>query len=160
MTSMQTTRTRVEHDKRRKVWGGAFNDSITRGYEERVAIYLDQLIERIGAAEGRPVDMTELFHQFSFDVMGDLAFGASFNMLRSEGNHWAIKLLRRGMAPLGLMFPTWCFRLLLAVPGATGDWFAFRDYCCGLLEERMKVGLHSPLCCSLKVRVEADDGMT
>ena len=139
MTSMQTTRKRSEHDKRRRIWGGAFNDTILRGYEERIAICQDQLIKIVSASDEKPIDVTELYHQFSFDVMGDLSFGASFNMLSSSGNHWAIKLLRRGMIPLGLMFPTWCFRLLLAIPGATGDWFAFKDYCCQLLDNRLKV---------------------
>ena len=31
MTSMHTTRKRAEHDRRRRVWGNAFNDSIMRG---------------------------------------------------------------------------------------------------------------------------------
>ena len=143
MTSMQTTRKRAEHDKRRRMWGGAFNDTIIRGYEGRVAVYQNQLIEMISASNEAPINVTELYHQFSFDVMGDLSFGTSFNMLQSSGNHWAIKLLRRGMKPLGLMFPTWCFRLLLAIPGATGDWFAFKDYCCQLLDERLKVSVYS-----------------
>ena len=57
-------------------------------------------------------------------------------VLQSSGNHWAIKLLRKGMEPLGLMFPAWCFRLLLAIPGATGDWYAFKDYVsCDLMVE-------------------------
>lgn len=141
MTSMQTTRKRVEHDKRRKVWGGAFNDTILRGYEDRIAIYQKEMHTKISSYGSKAINVTELYHQFSFDVMGDLSFGASFNMLKSGGDHGPIKLLRRGMAPLGLMFPTWCFRLLLAIPGATGDWFAFKDYCCELLDKRLKVSI-------------------
>ena len=41
MTSMQTTRQRAEHDKRRRIWGGAFNDTIIKEYEGRIAIYQD-----------------------------------------------------------------------------------------------------------------------
>lgn len=139
MISMQTTRERAEHDQRRRVWGAAFSDTALKDYEGRTAIYQDQLIQRIVASEEIPIDVTELYHQFSFDVMGDLAFGESFDMLVNNGNHWAIKLLRRGMAPLGLLFPTWCFRLLLSIPGATGDWFAFIHYCCQLLDKRLLV---------------------
>lgn len=141
MTSMQTTRSRAEHDQRRRNWGGAFNDTILLSYEQRVAIYQEKLLDVIASAGNRPINTTELFHQFAFDLMGDLSFGYSFNMLQSQGNHWAIRLLRRGMAPLGLMFPTWCFRLLLSIPGATGDWFAFKDYCCKLLDDRLKVSV-------------------
>ena len=140
MTSMQTTQRRAEHDARRKVWGAAFNDTILKEYEARIKVYQDQLIGRVVQSTGHPINVTELYHQFGFDVMGDLSFGESFDMLKSSGNHWAIKLLRRGMAPLGLMFPTWCFRLLLSVPGATGDWFAFKNYCCDLVKKRLTVG--------------------
>ncbi|KAG8528870.1 uncharacterized protein KY384_006559 [Bacidia gigantensis] len=100
MTSMQTTRKRAEHDKRRRVWGRAFND--LRGYEERVTIFQDQLLAIISAADRKPVNITELYHQFSFDVMGDLAFGASFNMLQSS------------------------------------------DYCCELLDKRLKTKVNTP----------------
>ena len=146
MTSMQTTRIRAEHDKRRKVWGGAFSDTMLRGYEERVVLYQNKILAQMSDSNGKSINVTEMFHQYSFDVMGDVSFGTSFNMLQSGGNHWAIKLLRRGMEPLGLMFPTWCFRLLLAIPGATGDWFAFKDYCCQLLDDRMKVSRPSRSC--------------
>ena len=150
MTSMQTTRSRVEHDKRRRIWGSAFNDTILRSYEGRVAIHQEQMLSRIASSEGKPINITELFHQLLFDVMGDLSFGISFNMLESQGHHWAIRLLRRGMQPLGLMFPAWCFRLLLSIPGATGDWFAFKDYCCQLLDDRFKVSKCCFISSSLK----------
>ena len=139
LTSMQTSRKRIEHDKRRRIWGGAFNDTILRGYEERIAFYQDQLLAKIAASNEEPINVTELYKHFTFDIMGDLAFGTSFNMLKSSEKHWAIRLLQKGMEPLGLMLPTWCFRLLLHIPGATGDWFAFQDYCCQRLDERIEV---------------------
>ena len=129
LTSMQTSRKRIEHDKRRRIWGGAFNDTILRGCEERIALLQDQLIAMIPASHEEPVNVTQLYNRLSFDVMADLAFGTSFNMLQNSEKHWAIKLLHKGVEPLGLTLPTWCFRLLLAIPGATGDWFAFQDYC-------------------------------
>ena len=139
MVSMHTTRDRPEHDKRRRIWVPAFNDSMLHGYEDRIAIYQDQLIAHISNMGGKAVNVSELLNLYSFDIMGDLAFGTSFNMLQSNQKHWAVKLLHRGMRPLGLMLPTWCFRLLLAIPGAAGDWFAFKNYCCQRLDERMKV---------------------
>ena len=140
MISMQTTRNRPEHDKRRRIWAPAFNDTMLHGYEKRIAIYQDQLITHISDLGGKPVNVTELFNLYSFDVMGDLAFGASFNMLQNSGKHRAVKLLQKAMEPLGLMLPTWCFRLLLAIPGATGDWFAFKNFCCQRLDQRLNVG--------------------
>lgn len=139
MVSMQTTRDRSEHDKRRRIWVPAFNDTMLHGYENRITIYQDQLITHISDLGGKAINVSELLNLYSFDVMGDLAFGTSFNMLRNNEKHWAVKLLHRGMMPLGLMLPTWCFRLLLAIPGAAGDWFVFKNYCCQRLDERMNV---------------------
>lgn len=145
LLSMQTTRKRSEHDERRRVWGAAFNDTILRAYEDRIASYQDQLIAHISDLNGQPVNVSEMFSLYSFDVMGDLAFGTSFNMLRNNEQHWAVQLLHKGMEPLRLMLPTWCFRLLLAIPGATGEWHMFKDYCCQRLDERLKVGRRAPI---------------
>ena len=139
MISMQTTRKRAEHDARRRLWGRAFNDSILQTYETRIAVYQDQLISRIEDLKGAEVNVTDLFQLYGFDAMGDLAFGTSFEMLLNDRQHWAVELLHWGIIPLRFMFPTWLFRVLLAVPGATGDWFAFKNYCCQRLEERMNV---------------------
>ena len=138
--SMQTSRKRTEHDQRRRIWGGAFNDTILKGYEERIAVYQDQLIAHLAALDRKPVNVTELFGLYGFDVMGDLAFGSSFNMLKNNERHWAIKLLHKGMEPLSLVFPAWCFRLLLEIPGANGDWFRFKTYCNQRLDESLHVG--------------------
>lgn len=139
--SMQTTRKRDEHTQRRRIWAGAFSDTMLRGYEARIKIYKDQLLTRVSTMNEEPINATEIFNQYTFDITGDLAFGVSFRMLQSDENHWAIRLLRKGMEPLGLLLPMWCFRLLLHIPGASKDWLAFKDYCSQKLDERMKVGL-------------------
>lgn len=54
--------------------------------------------------------------------MGDLGFGESFNMLKSGEEHWAIALLNAGMDPMGLWFPIWFFRAIIAIPGAATDY--------------------------------------
>ena len=141
LVSMQTTRRRAEHDKRRRVWGAAFNDKLLGQYEERIKIFQDQLTSRISTAKGESINAANLFNEFSFDVMGDLAFGTTFNMLKDNKTHSAIKLLHKGMEPLAFQFPIWLFRLLLAIPGAMNDWLAFKDYCCEVLDDRMKVKL-------------------
>ncbi|KAL8798491.1 MAG: hypothetical protein Q9182_006614 [Xanthomendoza sp. 2 TL-2023] len=136
---LQTTRDRQVHDKRRRIWGPAFSDAAVRGYEARIKKYQDRLVANIAERRDIPIDARELFELYNFDVMGDLAFGESFDMLQNTKQHWAIQLLHRGLEPLGLMFPMWCFRLLLAIPGATGDWFAFQDFCCQKLDKRIRV---------------------
>lgn len=71
--------------------------------------------------------------------MGDLAFGKDFGMLEQSEVHWAIKLLNEGMDPMGLQFPRWFFRLVLAIPGAAKGYWQFIDFCTKALENRIAV---------------------
>lgn len=70
--------------------------------------------------------------------MGDLGFGSAFNMLEKGEVHWAIKLLNEGMDPLGFMFPTWFFRMLLLIPGLAAGHFKFVAFCNQQIDDRIK----------------------
>ena len=83
--------------------------------------------------------MTKWFNLYSFDVMGDLAFGRSFKMLESGERHWALQLLSEGMDPVGFNFPTWFFRLLVSVPGLAAGYYKFIHFCSQQLDDRMKI---------------------
>ena len=141
LTSMHTTRDRGMHDRRRKVWAPAFSDRALRGYEVRIQRYNDLLLAKLQheGEGGREVDASEVFNQYSFDVMGDLAFGRSFGMLESGETHWAIKLLSAGMDPLGFSFPPWLFRAIVAIPGATKEYWRFIEFCSKEMGRRIGV---------------------
>lgn len=40
---------------------------------------------------GKPINATNILNLYSFDTMGDLAFGKDFGMLESGEVHWAIR---------------------------------------------------------------------
>ena len=96
-------------------------------------------MNHISGLDGQAINVTKWFNLYSFDVMGDLAFGKPFDMLEAGGEHWAIKLLNAGLEPLAFAFPVWFFRVLTAVPGLTKDWWRFIDFCAKSMEQRMKV---------------------
>jgi tryprostatin B 6-hydroxylase len=145
MTSMQTVRQRAAHDQRRRIWSTVFGEKALRGYEDRMRVYRDKLVAQIDASRGQPVNITKWFNLYSFDVMGDLAFATSFNMLDANEEHWAIKLLNEGVTPLGWMFPMWFFRVMTAIPGLSSDWWKFIGYCSKKLEQRINVRLQKSL---------------
>lgn len=81
--------------------------------------YVDELIAQLDNLADRPVNASLWFNFYSFDVMGDLAFGKSFDMLRSGEKHFALKLLQDGMRPVGILTPIpWILPILLSIPGA------------------------------------------
>ena len=140
LTSMHTTRDRKFHDERRRIWSNAFNPMVIRNYEKRINRYQDQLIDYLSARDGQTLEVREVVNLYAFDVMGDLAFGASFRMLEKGDTHWAIRIMQEGTKPVGLQLPDWLVRLLLITPGAMKDFYRFVRDCQERLETRMKVG--------------------
>ncbi|RYC59712.1 hypothetical protein CHU98_g6501 [Xylaria longipes] len=139
MVSLHTTRDDALHSKRRRLWSTAFGDKNLRDYEERIARYRALLVKAIEDSDDRAIDICKWFRLYNFDVMGDLAFGDSFEMLKASKEHFAVRLLNSGLDPLSFKLPVWLFRLLVAIPGATKDWWGFIQYCTSQLDKRMHV---------------------
>ena len=138
VTSMHSTRSRAVHDQRRHIWSAAFSDKALRGYEIRIRKFQDQLVEQISGFNAQPFDAFQWIMYFAYDVMGDQAFGASFEMLGSGKEHWVMKLMKDAMLPVAFKPPIWIFRLLLAIPGLSKDLWRFQDYCGQKLKARMQ----------------------
>ncbi|CAJ2501230.1 Uu.00g040830.m01.CDS01 [Anthostomella pinea] len=138
MVSLQTTRDNALHGRRRRLWSSAFGERNLRDYEKRTSHYRELLINAIEKSESRPMDVAKWFNLFTFDVMGDLAFGNSFQMLETSKEHRAIKLLNSGLTGLGFKLPMWFFRVMIGIPGLARDWWGFMKYCVQQLENRMK----------------------
>jgi tryprostatin B 6-hydroxylase len=100
--------------------------------------------------------------------MGDLAFGKSFDMLKKDEEHWAIALMNTGLEALAFLFPTWLFRVLIAIPGLLKDHARIVEFCNNQLDERIKVGnpisIVSLFCCgnanSNQTKVDTPDIMS
>lgn len=136
---MQTTRHRPTHDRRRRIWSVAFSDKAIRSHEKRIQVYQDRLMAQILASSGRAVNVAKWFSLYSFDVMGELAFGASFKVLESKGQHWAVKLWSEAFGMLAYILPAWFFRIVVSLPKVSGDWWKFLEYCNQKLYEKMNV---------------------
>ena len=138
LTSLQMTRDKTGHAVRRKVWNPAFSEKAIRGYDQRIRGYQDRLVSKLAEKEGEPVNVTDWLMWYSFDVMGDMAFGKPFNMLENSKNHWAIDLSNLGIKPMSLILPMWMFRVFLAIPGLSRHWHAYFDFCTNRFLERMQ----------------------
>ncbi|KAL2848581.1 cytochrome P450 [Aspergillus pseudoustus] len=135
--SMHTARSRAEHDRRRRVWSPAFSDKALRGYEQRIKVYNQALIQQLEGLSGKPVDISKWFNFWSFDVMGDLAFGQSFKMLHEAKGHWAVDLLDKQQEGAGFGLPCWAARALMAIPGARKAYYTFLRFCAEQIETRI-----------------------
>lgn len=112
------TRHDAVHAVRRRVWSRGFGERALRGYEDRIAAYVQLFLARIADSSSserqEAVDVARLTEHFSFDVLGDLALGRAFGMLR-DGGHPAVEQLVRGMEIMALRLPMWLLRLAVDV---------------------------------------------
>lgn len=115
-----------------------------RSYEGRVLKYARSLVDHLSEFAGKPVNATEWLAFFGFDVMGDLAFGKSFDMLESGEKHFALKLMAQGQAALGFLGSVpWAPPILKRIPGLMKNMKIWIKWCSQQVEERRKVSVTS-----------------
>ena len=75
----------IEHGKRKRFLSHAFSSKALSDHVPTIQYYSDLFVERMREHGTRPggMNMTEWFNWFTFDVIGDLAFGESFHCLES-----------------------------------------------------------------------------
>ncbi|KAL3478339.1 cytochrome P450 monooxygenase [Aspergillus californicus] len=121
--SLQMEREKKAHAQRRKVWDQGFSAKALRNYEPRLTRYAGQLLDAIGKTKGNPINMGQWFNYYSFDVMGDLAFGKSFNMLVDGKDAYILKQLHSDMMSIGLFSHlTWLFPFFKRIPLINADY--------------------------------------
>ncbi|KAJ2903867.1 L-ornithine-N5-monooxygenase [Zalerion maritima] len=157
--SLQSTRDHAAHAQMRRVWSKAFSDKSLRELEVRINGYRRKLLSLISSAadgsvespsssirsvdmglgSGHVMDVTKLFNMYSFDVMGDMAFGKSFRMLDLPEQHWVMDAMTNGaLKPHGWMLPMWLFLTLTAMPKLNEEWWKFINYCNAMVDERVR----------------------
>lgn len=119
--------------------------SALRDYEGRIIGYTTDLIDQIVARTGEPINVSKWFNYYSFDVMGDLAFGKSFDMLKNGQTHFAIKLLEGGMLPLGLLSPiSWMIPIMATAPLIGSQYRRLFTWCADQVEIRQQMKVDVP----------------
>lgn len=70
-----------------------FSDKALRKQVPLIKQYVDLLMQRLREKSGEEVDLTAWFNYCTFDLIGNLVFGESFNYLRDSQYHPWIALL-------------------------------------------------------------------
>ncbi|MCJ1420842.1 hypothetical protein MMC32_007201 [Xylographa parallela] len=89
----------ADHSRLRRILAHAFSDKALREQEPLLQTHVDDFItgmrEQIAGPAHGTVDLTPWFSWYTFDVIGDLSFGESFNCLRSAHLHpWVAALFK------------------------------------------------------------------
>ena len=169
MESLHSTRDYAVHEARRRVWDRGFSvkgnilfpfpiitsfsgpNLLThspialRDYEGRVTQYTYDLMSKFALFSGKPIDASAWFNYYSFDVMGDFAFGKSFNMLQTGSYHYAITWLDSSMTLLGRFTPiAWAVPVGAIAPIIGATFRRFIRFCNAQLDERRVAGSKVP----------------
>lgn len=66
----------------------AYKYSALREYEHRVTGFTDDLIAQLNTHSGEALNASRWMNYYAFDMMGDMAFGKSFDMLKTGEKAW------------------------------------------------------------------------
>lgn len=83
----------ADHSRYRRLLSHAFSEKALRDQEPLMNAYFDQLISRLKERAGSPQDMVQWFNFVTFDIIGDLTLGESFDCLRQSELHPWVSLL-------------------------------------------------------------------
>ncbi|RBR21164.1 hypothetical protein FVER53590_10685 [Fusarium verticillioides] len=132
-------RRKKEHALRRKSWDRAFTTKALRDYEHRVLKYTKLLNDRIDEAKGEPFNIALWVNFYTFDIMGDLAFGKSFDMLESGVEHNFFTESHKTQGFMGAFRRlVWFFPLVSSIPIVNSSFLAFQAYIRNQVETRRK----------------------
>ncbi|KAJ7685627.1 high nitrogen upregulated cytochrome P450 monooxygenase 2 [Mycena polygramma] len=129
------------HTTKRRVWNRAMTSSSIRDYEPLIVKRVGQLLERLDDQNGA-VDLVYWFDLFALDLVGDLAFGGGFEMLREGKDVFGVgERIRAFMmaSTLSGQIP-WIIRTLHLFPQVGHVIQEFNDFGQGLAVKRMKNG--------------------
>ena len=102
--------------------------------------HTNKLLSVLSEKSGTILDVSLWFNFYSFDVMGDLVFGKSFEMMEKREEHFAVKLLHEAMKPFAFLTPIpWLLPILSRIPGAATDFLKFIKYSEDMVDAREKV---------------------
>ncbi|KAI1071950.1 hypothetical protein LB507_005199 [Fusarium sp. FIESC RH6] len=129
-------RNRKRHAIRRKIWDKAFTAKALRDYEPRVVKYTKQLTEQIAKTSGKPMNVSAWINFYTFDIVGDLAFGTSFDYLVKGKRDKFLEDSHESQALMGAFRQvTWLFAVFKETPFLNNSWLSFQSW----LKEKVEI---------------------
>lgn len=158
--SLQMTRDPTFHHQKRRVWDRMFS---TKGkalpprlnrctrllalvalheYEPRLLKHYDILIGILSkhCEDGTSADLEHLLMDMGFDIVSDLTFGKSWDMLSSGKRHPIIEEFQMGKKVVGFIIQSmWIFHIIKMIPPVNNRIQFWMDYYGELLQKRKEM---------------------
>ncbi|KAL2256849.1 hypothetical protein VTK26DRAFT_1031 [Humicola hyalothermophila] len=132
-------RDKQEHARRRKVWDQAFTTKAIAAYDVRITGFINRLLSVIDRHQGQPLDVAQWFAYFVFDVIEDLGFSQSPNMLEDGKEAYIFKTIRADMFNIALFTHLpWLLPFLKRTPLLNRNYLEFWDWIANKVDKRAK----------------------
>ena len=107
----------ADHARLRKSLSPAFSERALRDQEPLMNVYIDLLIEKLKdvAESGEKTDMTKWYNLTTFDIIGDLALGDSFDGLKNTKYHDWVAVIFKSIKILPFMRISGDYPIILTV---------------------------------------------
>ncbi|KAE9377269.1 cytochrome P450 [Stipitochalara longipes BDJ] len=109
-----------DHSRKRRAMAHAFSEKALKSYEDDMISHIRLFCQKLKESK-EPVNVSNWCSYLTSDVLGDLCFGKSFEMLKSEENRFVVKTIVDS-ARLALI--TGCTLQLKNVPGIQKIFFS------------------------------------
>ncbi|PYI14220.1 cytochrome P450 [Aspergillus violaceofuscus CBS 115571] len=140
--SLQMTRDKAFHTKRRRLWDRGFSPRALAGYEPFILDHCRVLAEIIESRAPHKQEVNELVAAFTWDSMGVLAFGKSFNMLQGAPPSKIQQMKDLGRIASVLQCASWIAQLVRNAPVLRAKNQHWLDWCSEQLEKRKQMELN------------------
>ncbi|KAK1831881.1 Tryprostatin B 6-hydroxylase [Podospora conica] len=139
-TPLFMARDKREHARRRKVWDQAFSTKALASYDPRITTAITDLLAVIAAnPPSTPLNMTQWFDFFVFDIMSSLAFNKSSGMLASGHSSYIFDTIRTDMYNIALFAHLpWLLPFLKRTPLLNRNYLAFWSWIQAQIDERVR----------------------
>ncbi|KAL4893331.1 cytochrome P450 [Aspergillus ambiguus] len=139
--SLQMTRDKAFHSQRRRIWDKGFTARALIEYQPRVTEHCLKLVSQLSKRLELPINVPDWMSYFGFDVMGDLAFGKSFNMLDEAGDQYTLSLLKMMQTAIGIISSApWLFMMFQKLPLVNLKRLEWLRWCAAQVRSRQKMG--------------------
>ena len=110
-------------------------------YESRFLSLVNLLLSKFSDYDGRPVEVTDWFRCFVYDMMGSIGFNKTFGSVENGKLYFGIQDLR-GLQWIGSYIAQipWLIFILAKIPGWQNPGADLRNFCLQSMIDRMTVG--------------------
>ncbi|KAK4466832.1 Tryprostatin B 6-hydroxylase [Cladorrhinum samala] len=140
-TPLFMARDKQEHARRRKVWDRGFTTKALLGYDPRITKAINQMLAvvREHSEQAKPLNMTQWFDYFVFDIMEDLAFNKSSNMLENGKESYIFETIRADMYNIAFFTHLpWLLPFLKRTPVLNHNYLQFWRWIQTQIDERRR----------------------